>query len=168
MEPTQGIGRLKLKNQIVKWIAPVMVIVAVTSSLMGQAAPKKKPAQTQVVPAQTQVVSGPAKARPDPTNFDTYEDYVEALVNWTIEQRLVTTGKQVILNAAPMPGRYQIVMRTDIRADTFLLDTQTGKTWVHVEWADLKGNPVLWQYIDRMDNHQEYLEWFKRQIPNDK
>ena len=28
-------------------------------------------------------------------------------------------------------GRYQIVMNPNVRADTFLLDTETGKTWVH-------------------------------------
>ena len=74
MEPTQGIGRLKLQNQIAKWIALVMLIVALAGFLMGQAAPKKQPTQTQVV-------SGVARPRPDPSAFSTYEDYVEALAD---------------------------------------------------------------------------------------
>jgi hypothetical protein len=42
----------------------------------------------------------------------------------------------------PEPGRYQIVASALVRADTFLLDTWTGRVWQIV--IDKAGSP-LWQ-----------------------
>ena len=50
------------------------------------------------------------------------------------------------------PGRYQIVMNPQVRADTFLLDTATGKIWQMAKLTDMKGEPVVWQYMERLDN----------------
>jgi hypothetical protein len=45
------------------------------------------------------------------------------------------------------PGRYQIVMNPQIRADTFLLDTATGKIW---QLAKLTmGNPFPPEALSR-------------------
>jgi len=78
----------------------------------------------------------------------------------------VTTGKQVIVNAPPV-GRYQIVFNPNVRADTFLLDTQTGKTWVQTQVSDAKDKPTIWLYRERVDNEQELLDWSKRQTSKD-
>jgi hypothetical protein len=73
MEPKRGIGRLKPQNQIVKWIT-LVVLIAATSFLMGQAAPNKKTVETQTI-------SRAASPRPDPSAFRTYEDYIEVGYN---------------------------------------------------------------------------------------
>ncbi len=79
-----------------------------------------------------------------------------------------TTGKQGVLNSAPAPGRYQIVMNPNIRADTFLLDTQTGKIWVPTQYTNLKNQPTVWKVQERVDSDQEFTDWITRQTFNDK
>jgi hypothetical protein len=39
-------------------------------------------------------------------------------------------------------GRYQIVFSSHARADTFLLDTQTGKIWARTSFTFLGGRPA--------------------------
>ena len=57
-------------------------------------------------------------------------------------------------------GRYQIIFSpSGIRADTFLLDTQTGRMWAPTEFTDLEGHPTVWQYQDRVDNQQQLMTW---------
>ncbi len=41
-------------------------------------------------------------------------------------------------------GRFQIVINKNIRADTFLLDTKTGRIWQNTTFTDLKGEPTVW------------------------
>jgi hypothetical protein len=38
------------------------------------------------------------------------------------------------------------------RADTFLLDTATGRVWQLVQYSDLKDTPPAWQLMKRIDN----------------
>lgn len=59
-------------------------------------------------------------------------------------------------------GRYQIVINTSIRADTFLLDTQTGRVWQLTQYSFLKGNPTAWAYMDRLDNDEQMARWVKQ------
>ncbi len=59
------------------------------------------------------------------------------------------------------PGRFQIIFNPSIRADTFLLDTGTGKVWQLTKFTDLKNDPVAWVYMDRLDDGQEVLMWAK-------
>ncbi|HUO89898.1 MAG TPA: hypothetical protein VMU08_12040 [Rhizomicrobium sp.] len=49
-------------------------------------------------------------------------------------------------------GRYQIVFSPHARADTYLLDTETGRVWVMTQFTDLKGKPTAWNLTDRLDN----------------
>ena len=58
-------------------------------------------------------------------------------------------------DAAGVTGRYQIFINENARADTFLLDTHTGRVWVRTEYTDLQGNPGVWKYEDRADTLQE-------------
>ena len=50
------------------------------------------------------------------------------------------------------PGRYQIVINPQARADTFLLDTATGRVWQLIKYGDLNGEPPAWQLMKRIDN----------------
>jgi hypothetical protein len=54
-----------------------------------------------------------------------------------------------------IPGRYQIVFNPNMRADTFLLDTATGRVWQFVQISDLKTQPMVWMYRWRVDNDNE-------------
>lgn len=58
-------------------------------------------------------------------------------------------------------GRYQIVINTEVRADTFLLDTQTGRTWKPIAYTDIKGSPTVWKYQDKVDNYDQLMQWGK-------
>ena len=60
-------------------------------------------------------------------------------------------------------GRFEIVMRPGIRADTFLLDTQTGRIWVPIEYSNVKGQPTIWKFEERIDGSTDFLEWETRQ-----
>jgi hypothetical protein len=55
-------------------------------------------------------------------------------------------------------------MRPDIRADTFLLDTQTGRIWTPVVYSNVKGQPTIWKYEERIDDAAAYDLWEMRQI----
>src|SRR5580704_5879518 len=54
-----------------------------------------------------------------------------------------------------IPGRYQIVFNPNMRADTFLLDTATGKVWRMTQITDLKTEPDVWMYVWRIDTPSE-------------
>jgi hypothetical protein len=57
------------------------------------------------------------------------------------------------------PGRYQIVINPQMRADTFLLDTATGKVWQLIKFSDIENQPTAWRYMDRLDNSMEVMLW---------
>lgn len=57
-------------------------------------------------------------------------------------------------------GRFQIVINPNLRADTFLLDTATGKTWKPVQYTDVRGMPVIWEFQERVDDDAALSRWF--------
>ena len=65
------------------------------------------------------------------------------------------------------PGRYQLVINPNVRADTFLLDTQTGRIWMPTEYTNLGPipgmgpKPTVWQFQDRVDNQEELARWIQ-------
>ena len=59
-------------------------------------------------------------------------------------------------------GRYQIVFSPLARADSYLLDTQTGKVWTHVKFTNVEGEPEVWTYEERIDNAAENDAWALR------
>jgi hypothetical protein len=69
------------------------------------------------------------------------------------------TSAPVRTNVAGSIGRYELVINPNVRADTFLLDTETGKIWVNTEYTDLVGSPSAWTYQDRVDDDQQLLSW---------
>lgn len=63
-------------------------------------------------------------------------------------------------------GRYQIVINPNVRADTTLLDTATGRTWKVVQYTDIKGQPTVWQIQDKVDDYDELRAWIRLQDAN--
>lgn len=47
-------------------------------------------------------------------------------------------------------------MRPNVRADTFLLDTETGRVWIPIEISNVQGQPTIWKYEERFDNEVAY------------
>lgn len=71
-----------------------------------------------------------------------------------------TPGRSNQQVSSPNPnGRFQIVINTNVRADTFLLDTWTGKTWTPVQYTDLQEQPTIWRAMDRTDNDAALAGW---------
>jgi hypothetical protein len=60
-------------------------------------------------------------------------------------------------------GRYQIFFGTHARADQYLVDTYTGRTWQKTQYSDLVGEPEVWMPLQRIDNDAELNEWIKKQ-----
>lgn len=69
--------------------------------------------------------------------------------------------KDVPVNTAS-PGRYQIVMSPIARADTFLLDTVTGRIWRLEKYSELPGEPLAWTSMDRFDTNKAIVDWAER------
>jgi hypothetical protein len=47
--------------------------------------------------------------------------------------------------------RFQIVFNPNVRADTFLIDTQKGKVWQVIKYTDLEDQPTVWQPMEIID-----------------
>ena len=81
---------------------------------------------------------------------------------------LLLSGAQVKPALQPIQptalGRYQIIISPSVRADIFMLDTQTGSTWKPTQFSDVSGQPMIWKYQDKVDNAQELREWGAHQV----
>jgi len=64
----------------------------------------------------------------------------------------------------PAVGQYQIVMRDGVRADTFLLDTHTGRVWKPFAFTALKGEPEVWILQQRLDSEEARTDWEIRML----
>jgi hypothetical protein len=64
-------------------------------------------------------------------------------------------------------GRFQIFFNPNVRADTFLVDTQTGKVWRMTNYTDVPGSPTIWQYMERIDSREQLDKWIHLQLPSD-
>jgi hypothetical protein len=42
-------------------------------------------------------------------------------------------------------------MNPQVRADTFLLDTATGRIWMPTRYAEFEGDPVIWDIQPKVD-----------------
>lgn len=56
-------------------------------------------------------------------------------------------------------ARFQIFFNPNVRADTFLLDTQTGKVWQLTQLTDVKGDPTVWNRMDRLDDDKQIFQF---------
>jgi hypothetical protein len=56
-------------------------------------------------------------------------------------------------------GRFQIFFNPNARADTFLLDTQTGKVWRLTQITDVIGDPTVWDRMERLDDDKQAYQF---------
>ncbi len=56
-------------------------------------------------------------------------------------------------------ARFQIIINTNARADTFLIDTQTGKVWQRNKFTDIDGEPTVWRLMDRIDDDNQLRQF---------
>ena len=66
---------------------------------------------------------------------------------------------RVIAQGATPQGRYQIVFSPFARADTFLLDSETGRIWQLSKYVDRQGEPVVWEPMTRLDSVDDFLRF---------
>lgn len=65
-------------------------------------------------------------------------------VAWSQERPILRTPEQY--------GRFVVSFSSHARADTFLVDMRTGKTWQLARLTDVVGEPVVWIQMERMGN----------------
>jgi len=61
----------------------------------------------------------------------------------------------------PSAPRYQLFVNPNVRADTFLLDTVTGKIWLRTSFVNYAGEPDVWVAQDRVDDDYQMAAWSK-------
>lgn len=66
------------------------------------------------------------------------------------------------LNAPVQSGRFQIFFSPHARGDTFLVDTQTGKVWQLIKFTDVRGEPTVWDRMDRLDDDAQTLRFLRQ------
>jgi hypothetical protein len=87
------------------------------------------------------------------------------ITSFLMGQAAPTVVKQASLNTSQV-GRYQIVFNPNMRADTFLLDTETGQTWVQSEvTTDAVGKRTIWVFRERVDTWEAFSDWLKDAKP---
>lgn len=64
-------------------------------------------------------------------------------------------------NTLSSSARYQIFFNPNIRADTFLVDTSTGKVWRLTTFMDVENEPTVWSVIDRIDDDKQLLNYLR-------
>jgi hypothetical protein len=62
-------------------------------------------------------------------------------------------------------GRFVVVFSPLARADTFLVDTQTGRTWSMVRFTDLEGDPRGWQPIPQINTPADAQAVYRDNVP---
>src|SRR5271157_3283094 len=92
----------KSRRLLLRSIMAIMLVVGIGSLLLSQTAPNNK-APNNKAPNNKDVL-----VQPSPGN---------------------AAASPVASDTTLRPGRYQIVFNPNVRADTFLLDTQVGKVW---------------------------------------
>ncbi len=116
----------------------------------AQQAPLAKPKQSVQMAAE----------KPDISKYSNWEAYQDDLINWSIAHH---NGSFAVTSIDNQVGRYQIFFRANVRADTFLVDTVTGKTWTPIEYTNVKGQPTVWRVQERLDSPLEVSQWESRQ-----
>jgi len=61
-------------------------------------------------------------------------------------------------------GRYQIFFSPNVRADTFLVDTQTGKIWRMQQFTDVPGQPTVWAPEKKFDTDEDFNAWIQKAL----
>jgi hypothetical protein len=116
-----------------------LILFFLTTVVQGQTAPKKATAQ----PTQAAKFVA-AKPVPNSKDYKNYDDFAVALVKWALDREASGVGSQPVEDARP--ARFQIFINPNVRADTFLLDTETGKVWSPVTYTNLENAPQVCKF----------------------
>jgi hypothetical protein len=74
-----------------------------------------------------------------------------------------TAPKPVLkTDVAPNAPRFQLFVNPTVRADTFLLDTVTGKIWCKMTFTNLVGEPDAWIAEDRIDGDDDLMTFLQK------
>lgn len=82
---------------------------------------------------------------------------------------LLATGASFSQERTPAPrapdqyGRFVVTFSPFARADTFLVDTQSGKVWQLTRYTDIQGDPLVFMPIERIDGDSQFETWLRRQ-----
>jgi hypothetical protein len=57
--------------------------------------------------------------------------------------------------SGPEIGRYQVFINPQIRADTFLLDTATGRIWTPGRYEAFVDEPRVWELQTKVDSETQ-------------
>jgi hypothetical protein len=60
-------------------------------------------------------------------------------------------------------GRFQMVMSPLLARDVFLVDTTTGRVWQRTQFTDVKGEPEVWEFMEKFDTRSQIDDWLKYQ-----
>jgi hypothetical protein len=71
------------------------------------------------------------------------------------------------VTSATGAGRFQIVVSSHLRADTFLVDTSTGRIWRPAKYTDLKEEPTVWRLETRVDSEKDFQAWWHSYTPKE-
>lgn len=78
---------------------------------------------------------------------------------------LATAQERPQARAPDQYGRYVVTFSPFARADSFLLDTQTGRVWQLTRFTDLEGEPLIWKNMERIDSEAQLMQWLRSQAP---
>lgn len=79
--------------------------------------------------------------------------FLNAWLGWAAPPQMQPAGTPQLVSAA----RFQIFFSPHARMDHYLVDTQTGTVYQNVEYADLVGDPRVWEKMHRVDSDEEFL-----------
>lgn len=73
-------------------------------------------------------------------------------------------------SASTSSARFQIFLNPNVRADTFLVDTNTGRVWRLTTFKDIEDNPTVWISMDRIDDDKQLMNFVRshklKQVPD--
>lgn len=122
------------------------IVIAATFFMVGVVA--------TITPSSVSAQFPPGVGLPSAEDFESIADYEKALLSWAMG---------VTRDGESEPGRYELVLRDELRADTFLLDTVTGRIWIRIEFTYLEGEPRAWVAEPRLDNPDDKARWVAKQ-----
>lgn len=64
----------------------------------------------------------------------------------------------------PVAPRYQLFVNPNVRADTFMIDSWTGKVWVHTSLTEIVGDPDVWMTQERIDSQDDLATYYKTHV----
>lgn len=88
---------------------------------------------------------------------------LKILLSLAIALSAVSVSAQSQRAASTQSGRFYIFHNPSIRADTFLVDSETGSVWYTTRYSDVVNDPAVWIKMERLDSRAELDAWERKQ-----